>query len=513
MRDSQDWMSADPTLATLLQNVYPTQSEIGSSVVGRPGFQIAQSVLTGGDMSQLVYQFTKLDGTEWTLAIADGRMFYFDWGLREWHDAVNDTDLVTAGITISKTTRCYAVTMADKMVVSDGVNTPWSWDGTIGSSGLTKLTNCPVLFGQMRVYYAKMFGIKATERSTIVWSEENDPSTGYEAGGFNNAWTLGQTDQEPLYALCATNAALYYFRARSIGVISGAVNDDFVTAGVHDAVSGVVGSQSPDCVVYYEGRIYFVDANFFPHVIVPGSGVVPLWSDVRETLTGLDRAYVGQAVGVYDASTKMVLLGVVELGQTVPSLQIVIDPSQGAGQVVALWRGFTFVSMTIVKDATGKPVLMHVSELRIPYDHGYPDGDLWSDATFEFTADNPIEHIIKPSFMGADVSVEKRFSRLDMTLRLEGDITGLSVRSETSRESGTAQTLPIIRGAFSRWGIAIWDVDVWSMDSVEQHVAVGLNAFGRWIRPTISHSQLGEKFGCGTMRVTAYPLNTSPGMP
>lgn len=513
MRDSLDASSADPNLASLLQNVYPVDSERGTVVVGRPGFQIAQSVLTGGDMAQLIYQFTKLDGTEITVAIADGRIFTFDWGTREWLQSVEDPDFVTAGITISKTTRCYAATFADKMVVSDGVNTPFTWNGTAGSSGLTKLTNCPVLFGQPTVYYAKLFGIKNAARTTIVWSEENDPTSGYDSGSFTNAWQLGQTDQEPLYALVGTNGALYYFRARSIGVISGAVNADFVTSGVHDAVSGTVGTQSPDCTVYYEGRIYFVDATYKPHVIVPGSGVVPLWGDVQETLLGLDLQYANRSVGVYDVSTGHILLGVVELSQTFPSLQIVIDPQQGAGQVVALWRGFTYTTMVTVKNASGQPVLMHLSEGRYPYDHGYPDGTLWSDATVEFTPDLPIEHIVIPSAMGNDVSIEKRFDRIDMNFRTPSDLTGVSVSYQTSRGTSTAQTLPDVTGNFSRWGIAVWDVDRWSSPSYDQHVAVGINAQGRWIKPKIQHSTLGEQFALGTCRVTAYPLNNAPGNP
>lgn len=513
MRDSLDPFSADPSLAFLLQNVYPTDPARASAVVGRPGFQKAGSQLGSGGVGQLVYQFTKLAGTEYTVAIVGGKFYTFNWGTRVWTEVVTAANFATATITLSSTAKCYAVTMADVMVISDGVNTPWQWDGTSGATGLTKLTNCPVLFGQPTVYYAKLFGIKNTERSTMVWSEENDPTIGYEAGGYNNAWTLGQTDQEPLYALVGTNGALYYFRARSTGVISGAVNTDFTTSGVHDSVSGVVGTQSPDATVYYEGRVYFLDANFNPYVIVPGSGVESLWGDVRETIIGLDRAYVGVAVGVYDASTKLVILSVVEVGQTIPSLQIVIDPDQGAGQIVALWRGFTFNAMQTVKNATGQPLLLHLSSDGYAYDHGLPDGSLWSDGLNAGTV--AITHIIEPSPVGADVAIEKRFDRLDMTLRTPTDITGVTINYETSRglSVATTQNAPSVSGGYARWDVAIWDTDLWSQASTDRHMAIGLNGFGRWMRPILSHATLGEQFGFAACRITAYPLNIDPSTP
>lgn len=515
MRDSLDPSSStDPGLAYLLQNVYPPDAERGTSVVGRPGFQQAGAQLgsAGVRTGQLVYQFTKLAGTEYTVAIVGGKFYTFDWGTRAWTEVLIAADFTTSAITLSATAKCYAVTMADKMIVSDGVNVPWAWDGT-SNGGLTKLTNSPVLFGQPTVYYAKLFGIKNTERSTMVWSEENDPTTGYEAGGFNNAWELGQTDQEPLYALVGTNQALYYFRARSTGVISGAVNADFTTSGVHDGVSGVVGTQSPDATVYYEGRVYFPDADFRPHVIIPGSGAEPVWGDIRETIAGLDRAYAPQALGLYHPGLQLILFGVIPVGQTIPTLIIAIDPRQGSGQPVALFRGFSFQEWGIVKNASGQPLSMHLSNDGYAYDHGLPDGSLWDDALNAGTV--AITHIVEPAPMGNDVSVEKRFSRADFNLRTESDLTDTTFNYETSRglSAASSQTAPTVPGSFSRWDFAIWDTDLWSVASIDQHVAVGLNGFGRWIRPIVTHAMLGERFGLGVLRITAYPLNIDPSVP
>src|SRR2546430_9136670 len=112
--------------------------------------------------------------------------------------------LLDGGTVLSTTAAIDAVNFANKLIITDGINTPVAYDGT----SFTVLTNCPVLFGPPTVYYAKLFGITASDHHQLVWSEENDPTTGYTAGGFNNAWILGQTKQDAITRLLGTNAAL-----------------------------------------------------------------------------------------------------------------------------------------------------------------------------------------------------------------------------------------------------------------------------------------------------------------
>ena len=100
----------------------------------------------------------------------------------------------------------FAASIADACIVHDGTNTPlrvYDLDTLIPSSAA--LSNAPVFYGQPVPYYAKLFAIKAAERNVIVWSEENDPTIGYESTPYSNSWEIGQTDQAPLYALAATN--------------------------------------------------------------------------------------------------------------------------------------------------------------------------------------------------------------------------------------------------------------------------------------------------------------------
>src|SRR5690606_28837825 len=246
VRDTMDPPSRDPTLAFRMRNVFPLTPEIGSGVVGRPGFRLAGE--RTGPTVQWIGQFEKSDGTDKTIKIAGGEIYEYDWLTDSWVLQVSQAEIAAAGGALETAGRVWAVSFADVLVITDGVNQPITWDGTSGG-GVAVLTNAPVMFGPPTVYYARLFAIKSDERSTIVWCEPGQPNVGWEAEGYNNSWTLRQTDQAPLFALCGTNAGLYYFRARSVGMILGAVDEEFRTTGTHEAVSESVGCTSPDTVV------------------------------------------------------------------------------------------------------------------------------------------------------------------------------------------------------------------------------------------------------------------------
>jgi len=201
--------------------------------------------------------------------------------------SVTQANFATAGITFSTTAEVYGVQFGALLVLHDGTNRPFTWDGTAGAGGLASLTNAPSkVFGRPVVYYGKLFFIKNVaaadaDRSTLVWSEENQANTGYEAGGFNNAWTLTQSGQGSMYALVATNEALYYWRRDSVGKITGAVTPDFAAAGVTDSVSQASGTISPRGACYYEGYLWWVSPTKRPfRVPVGGRGAEPIWTDI-----------------------------------------------------------------------------------------------------------------------------------------------------------------------------------------------------------------------------------------
>jgi len=163
----------------------------------------------------------------------------------------------------------YITEFADGLVFSDGVNDPFHWDGT-PNGGITLMGNCPPLYGQPVVYYGRFFGIVAEDarRDEIVWSEPNQPNVGYDAGGYNNAWRLIQNNSGPLYALAATNTALYFFRESSIGGVWGSVTSAFATTGTNEAVVDKgSGCKLPQSVIVVKERVYYMDTAFRPRVI------------------------------------------------------------------------------------------------------------------------------------------------------------------------------------------------------------------------------------------------------
>lgn len=509
MRDSLDPMvSNDPQFARLLQNVYPLELNKACTFVGRPGCDQAgaQGGASNKRTSQLECQFTKLDGTEYTVRIVGGQGIQtYDWTTETWTTVVSVANLTTASITLSETAHCYAETYTDKLYISDGVNKPFLWDGSSGSGGLTLLSNAVVLYGQPKPYYAKVFAIKSTERNVLVWSEENDATIGYETVPYSNSWQLGQTDQEGLYAIAPTNDALYYFRARSIGAIRGAVTPDFTADGVHEGVSQTVGTISPDAVIVVGEKVYFIDADARPHVIIGGQ-VKPLFDDVRETIRGLDRSKLANAIARYDAATGLVLFGVAETGQSFPSAIIAINPVLDTP--VALWRGFTFQALGIVKNLDGVPVLMHGDANGYSYDHGTLSGPLWDDELNEGTT--PIGHAIEMPHLGSDTRDEKRFTRLDLLLRAEEDATEIAVRMDTPYGASEALT-GSVESSESRWDEFNWDEAPWASGVVERHLAVGFNQMGRWGKPRVDHQVLGEQFGFTSASLEYVPAGDAAG--
>lgn len=508
MRDSLDpQVSKDPTRALLLQNTFPLELDKPTTMYGRPGFDQAGSQLgaTGKRTGQLVCQFTKLDGTEYTVAIVGGQGIYtYNWSTEAWSQVVTVANLTTASITLSETAHLYAVTYNDKLIVSDGVNTPFSWTGASGAGGLTSLTNCPVLYGQPTVYYAKLFGIKNAARNVIVWSEENDETIGYETAPYTNSWELGQSDQEGLYALRGTNDALFYFRARSAGAIRGAVTPEFRSDGTHEGVSPDVGTTSPDGVVSVgaAARLYLIDADARPHV-VQGGKMVPLFDDIRETIRGIDRGQLAEAIARYDATTGLVLIGVTETSQTNPSALLAINPVLNVP--VAVWRGFTFQAMGVVKNGSSVPVLMHLSDDGYAYDHGTLDGTLWDDELNAGTT--AIAHAVETCHLGVDARYEKQYVRADILLRSEEDTTSVNVKHFTPYGVSTAISGSVESSEY-RYDAsdAVYDTAVWGSGITERHLPVGVRAVGRWIRARIDHQVTGEEFGFTAMDVEYAPL-------
>lgn len=247
---------------------------------------------TGDDLTtdghrtpQCIYQHTRLDGTSDPFVFCGGRMY-------RWNaDTVTPvfTDITPVAVSISTTARIFCTSIANLLIVSDGVNRPWTWDQATGTATYIQYDTAHSMwnaYGPPRVYGAKLFFIVntvngASQRTDIAWSEESSPATGYFQDGFDNTWTLTQTNADGLYCLMATNSALYYFRRGSIGAIYGAVASDFRTSATQDSVSLTVGTTNPASVIQAGDYIWWADSLGRPHRMRPGGSVEEVWRQMQ----------------------------------------------------------------------------------------------------------------------------------------------------------------------------------------------------------------------------------------
>lgn len=502
VRDALDPSDANNSLAFEMKNVYPSDPFVGDGVRHRPGTTLSEAQITSGQC-QRGYQFTKLDGTEYTVQIVKGEIYTYNWGTDAYTKVVSAANLSTGSVALSTTAICYATTYVDNMIISDGVNIVFAWNGASGAGGLTDMTNTPVTFGQPVVHYAKLFLIKNAERNVFVWSEENSLNTGYEAGGFNNSWQLGQTDQEALFCLIPTDEALYYTRERSTGAIWGAVNDAFRTTGTHDAVSSSIGCKSPRGWVRAHGHIYLVDADARFQKLLTGGGYQDpgIWRDAREGIKGIDRAKINEAEAVWNQDTDLVHFGVVLTGDA--DKEKVFNFQATTGQFVGHYDGFTFDTLDMLKDATGKPTMSHGDASGYTWQHAHASSQTYDDEDNTGTAAS-VPHAFESSALLYNIRQAMIFERLDLVF-LSEIVSGVNVFTRTSSAGLATTGLVLAELSLALWNTAVWDTDLWSdFNSAEVRESLGIDAYGRWIRIRLTHDVLGQGFGYGGLAIEAF---------
>lgn len=508
MVDSPDTTAAGPDVARLLQNVYPVD---GTSLVGRPGCSQLGGQLANGAV-QHVGQFTKKAGTEYTVAVCAGEIYTYNWSGNAWTKVVSTANLTTSGVTLSATARCGVCAFADKLIVSDGTNTPFAWDGSSGAGGVVKLTNVPAFYGPPTVKDGRLVGIKATDRLRFVWSEINDPSIGYEQAGYTNYWEFGQVASEALTAVVGTNDGLVVFRARSHQVVSGTVTANWSSNGTRAGMSETIGTSSPWSVLAYGRQIYFLDSDARPQITTVSGGVQEpaIWHPLRVTIATLPLSVLATAVTVYDPSVELVKMGVAEGVAVGPTAWFCFQPESGTA--VSVFRGYTLRHAGMAKNAAGAPRMLHADTSGYVYGHGDPLNGPWNDTLADGA--RPIAHAVLASPAVHSSNIDVQWSRIDVTAATPSDMTML-IDYETNRgvSTGGAQSITL-EGTLSLWDVAVWDVDKWSTDTAaETKVSVGLNAFGRWLVPRIRHELSGEQFRLTRLRVSGAAVTDSPSIP
>lgn len=497
MDDTLDWNVARPGYARTLTNVYVPPGRAGRRVVGRPGLTPTSGLATG--VEQYLGQLVKLNGTRYTICICGGVFYTLDWGTNAWTEAVSAATFATATITLSTTARFSAYQFQDQMIFWDGANTAWQWDGTT-NGGLTKLTGAGVLYGNSTgPYYAKTFFIKQTEKNAFIWSEEGDATTGYEAGGFTNAWSpLGAG---PFYSLAATNDSLFVAQADRIIRITGAVSTDFQTAGTRSDVSETVGTKSPFLVT--DDGVVFLSAQGEPHFIT--NGLNDMWRDCQVATSTMALGSLEKAQLVEWPVIDAVLIGVPLNPNSVITEWLVFRLSEGQPRYIGRWDlGLNNTGAVVLDDSLTPTFLVSGNGTGDVYVMAQPTGNVWDDDTDE------IPHQVQWQPLGADADTERHFDRATVVLDGEATMTQVSFSYQTTRGTSTPLTATIATtGGGDLLDISfILDSSTLALSTPERRVVFGLNGDGRYNAPIVAHSEMGKTFGLKALTIESYPTGT-----
>lgn len=300
VKTTRDPWDDDPSQLVDLRNCYIPDPQGGSGAYARRGFGILnlQDPYTG--KGQAVYSHV-VNEEVFDFIVAGGKL------LRANNGHTIFTDVTPVGVAISTTSpRVYLTTFGEQLILSDGVNNPWIASdlhatpitGTVidyNGTGVPGSGDQWSAFGQPVVYAGSLFfilnavaGIK--QRTTITWSAPGNPAQGYQqddgaTNAFDYSWTVEQTSAHPIYALAATNVALFYFRDNSIGALAGVPGPDFQGSATHDIVSVNVGCLQSATVQQYGQTIFFCDDLGRPYALQPGSPPIPIWLNMREVVS------------------------------------------------------------------------------------------------------------------------------------------------------------------------------------------------------------------------------------
>jgi len=507
--------TANPAKAFAAYNMVRAIGPAGGGFVSRPGFDLmgtrqgtGSTRVVGGGLT-----WTKSDATRQTVAVINGQLVTYDWSSDTWTVAVTTANLTTNTVTLSASAYVSLVPFASGLVVSDGVNTPFWWTGASGAGGITKMTNAPVFYGPPWVYYSKLCGIKNSDRKTFVWSEEAQPNTGYEAGGYNNAWDNPGGYADPLVSGAGTNEALYLFRARSSIAITGAIGPDFSTAGTRANLSERIGTLSPYATIALPQGVVIVDSDALPWLVRYGNTEpTPIWTDCRETVKSTPRAVIGTVQSVVDEATRSLLIAIPDTAASDPTQCLAFSLDDLQFQGVHGWLDDMDRVFPVI-DGDGVSRYAHAGKNDgYLYAHGTLTAGPWNDALSAGTA--YISHQVVGPQLGYDLDRELIVDQIEAALT-GGGVTRVSVSYETPRGQSTPLNVDLTASTVGgTWDVDDWDTMDWAESgSGDQRVRMGCMGRGRWVRPTVSHGETGEAFGLAVMRVRTFGVTGNPKSP
>jgi hypothetical protein len=371
--------------------------------------------------------------------IAGGDLHEYNWQTPGW----TTVDLSAQSIVIDSSAKVDFCVSRGRLIVSDGVNTPWMWDPS--GPTYTTLTNAPVADG-CEVYYDKVFffDIPGSENE-FQWSDEALPTDGY--AGDNQAWEFAQTDTGRLTALAALNTKLVVFKQDSIAEVRGQIDENFATDAVREGISETEGCMAQRSVIVVDSDVYYLSVNG-PRVLARGQTVKRLNEDqmgrdmLADIWTNFDRAYWDQSFAVFDANRRHIIwfMPITETtvaGQIRGGLIYAIDENAFSYWVSA--DGTDYRAAWRAEDHNGDEHVVVGMGTQAVLDYGVG----WDD-----DASAAVERIVRTREIGRETpTVERRMSEAHLMVRPQSDALcrlKTAAISNGSVESATERMHPLL---------------------------------------------------------------------
>lgn len=538
VRDTDDPFDDDWNLLVDAVNCYIPDPTGGSGTYSRPGFVLLNggtAVFTSASAfrGQAIYTHIALNGTAYNFTAFGGSLFRVDDTLTVF------TNVTPVGVTINGGigTRLQFVSLGDELGVSDGVNRPWTatnlastpitgtyidYDG----AGVDWTVQHWVVWGGAIVAILKTLN-SVYRQTDIAWSEPGQMTVGWQQTDFDNNWTLEQTGSTPIYALAPTNVALYYFRQRSIGAISGTIGPDLATTSTHDAVSFNVGTEAPQSIQQFGNSIFFTDTIGRPWMLPIGVPPVPIWQNMRAKVDAAQIAYpTVTAITTTSAFEPTLNLYLVAIWSPTPSVQappvqvFVFDAH--TGMYCGRWivgSGIAVECLGVFADSHGRAVLMvSGSKLAAPSTGGYlwsfnsltslPDLLATEGGSFLTTEGGLLLTTEGQESVWTDNGVVPTISATTQRFGYSSDmvwnVDQCVIVSDSSASVVVTMTTPT--GANTAQGTPS---SATSQDDTYRLVC-GANAVGRGVKVTVSPTSAGEQWSLEQVEIIAVPSRARP---
>lgn len=445
----------------------------------RGGFNVLGTQIAANDIQGLL-SWEERDGTQHLTAICNGA--HYEWNGSSWA-------LQASGMSIDPSAQVDMIEFNGKLIVTDGVNQPWQWDGA--STWTQPLNAESVICKQLANYYVKLFLLDQNAvTNRIAWSYEGDV-TNAQSFDPTNQWDFGQTDQGRIYGGVGHNERLLLFKQDSVSAIRGPVDAAFQTDAVREGVSTTIGAISGHAICVGDNEATYFLSQLGPMRV--GQGAMAL-TDIamgsngeeflKETWARVNRQYWENSWAVYYRPENLIIFGVPLDSNTIPKHALVYQIDEHAW---CLWEPYgdnSYTSACVYEDANGKEwlVLGTASGYVVRYDPSvYHDYAAWGISRRIVTRDYGRESDL----------LQKVFGRVDLSIEQNGTPTTLRI-TPVANDDVYPQKGAVITG------------------QGRKKYSRGLNVFGPYVRFDIEADQPDEDFILAGIAVYSSAVSGEP---